>query len=884
MHQRLEHLLSYSKVRLVPKTLIGLLVLVAGVLAAIAVVLFDTVTEKRVAASDNTAWNIVQFEVDYRDFLLAILRTETAVQLADSDAVENQLVDMRLEFDIFYSRIRVFLATLSNHGLSDVFAEDIDRIIDFREETAEIVDNLSLNNITAADITALRADVEAFEPRVRQIGVASLQQMVIAAEEAREQERVLLTAFLTVCLTALTLIVGAVIVGLRLHSNYVAQQGRIEQTNALAVAAFETTSTAILVFDENDRILLANNAVDAVFEKSPVPLIGESIQDHIVPNNRRRAFAKAKSLLSHTKPGNAISIGPANISTKRSDGSEFIASVTMRSAQTMAGQRLVVMFVSDITAAIAAEKRLTDALASAEANASAQQRLLATMSHEMRTPLHGIRLVFDLLAQDALAPHINEIVLKGRRYSDLALYHADFVLDSIRLTEIEEQAEEMDPVALLYDIIDNIVLTQHNGAPPDIRVNVHGAPSHLAFMGKPKAFTRALANIIGNSVKFAPGAPIDVSLQFEANTTAHKVDLIIEIIDHGPGIPPEDIDRLFKAFERGTDAHDTAGFGLGLYIVKQAVDLMDGVISVASQIGKGCKFSVCVPMLVCDVEETPEPAKSVGTLYVAPPSAPNATPAQSMAAMNEHDEVHYVPNIKRVLVVDDAPLNRELVATILKKRGLPVDVAEDGQVAVEMAKQHRYDVIFMDCYMPRLNGPDATAIIRREGPSRDAWIVGITARVDAETADNMRRPGMNDLLIKPFGWAEIDAVLEACACRDTEGAPDKATTDEKAFGELAQFIDLCGHDVGYALVNETLSDGKKALRYLDSDVALAIDCLHRAAGAASMGGLRELGRSLSTLEEALSDVGKAPLVEIAKAQVAVELHRAAALVASAKNA
>jgi CheY-like chemotaxis protein len=240
---------------------------------------------------------------------------------------------------------------------------------------------------------------------------------------------------------------------------------------------------------------------------------------------------------------------------------------------------------------------------------------------------------------------------------------------------------------------------------------------------------QALLNYATNAIKFTEAGHVTLRVVLEAER-ADAVMVRFEVEDSGIGIAPDQVSRLFTEFEQ-TDASITrryGGTGLGLALTKRLAELMGGEAGVESTPGVGSRFWFSV------------------RLRRGHPSSPDVEPVSWSG----------VPDVparelagRRLLLVEDEPVNREVVLGLIGEWGLVVDTAEDGAQALERARRQSYDLILMDMQMPVMDGLEATRRLRRQPATARVPIVAMTANAFAEDRQRCLEAGMNDFLVKP---------------------------------------------------------------------------------------------------------------------------------------
>ncbi|MDH3998995.1 MAG: response regulator, partial [Desulfuromonadales bacterium] len=275
--------------------------------------------------------------------------------------------------------------------------------------------------------------------------------------------------------------------------------------------------------------------------------------------------------------------------------------------------------------------------------------------------------------------------------------------------------------------------------------------------------------LIGNAVKFTEQGQVTITLR--VTSSSEKVcGLLMVVCDTGIGIPAEVQNRIFESFDQG-DASTTRNFGgtgLGLAITHELIQMMGGSIELDSTVGKGSEFRV---QLLLPLAE-----KTRSSLLDFSPKLDGDT--ESVETRCENDFV-LTGHRRRVLLAEDNPTTQELLAILLDNFGVELVMVDNGQAALDAARTASFDLIFMDCQMPLLDGLDATRTLRSEGMSMP--IIALTAYARHEDEQRCRDAGMDDFLCKPFQQIELKEVMEKwleVVCSENGNDPDGSAGTE----------------------------------------------------------------------------------------------------------
>ena len=809
--------LMHRRVQLTVLSALSFLCLVATAIMTTQV--FLTLDEYGSSRADNAHWASAQLEVDQVKLILALEKA--------SSPSPASLEEVRQRFDVLYSRAatlkngasyrEAYAGTSAQIGLFDILAtlDSIVPIIDDQNDGLTTQRNAVLQKITDLTLAIRRLSAEGIVADARR------------AEDARKiltSKLIELTVLSLLMLIALMALLSLMWQLYRLYRRR-AFQNRITLNRLSTI--LNTSQDAVLVVCPKGNIVDVNTAAETMFSLSQPDGSRKTVSQVLY----RKSEDGTLSSISGEKLLQSCSDGPnrcCNLTALGPGGAFFPVELSADIAA-RAGDQVCVCFIRDISRRVAAEEEMQEARDNALAGERSRARFLGVISHEMRTPLHGILGTLDLLDETLLSP-------EQARYSQVMQSSGQVLLTQINHALDVTQADggqlllnekEFD----LDTLLDDLILSQKFEAKSkDIGLELlMEDPPFGRVLGDPDRIKQVLLNLLSNAIKFTSHGQVTIEVARIGKPGTNGDMVEFQISDSGIGISESDLPHIFDDFFRTTSEEGplAEGTGLGLGIAHEIVILMGGQIGAESLKGEGSLFWVRIPL-----------------------------PCAKKAAQQPSEPGTQAPRLVRpldILVVEDNATNRFVMFEMLRKDHHKVTQACDGFSAVALAARKSFDLILMDVSMPGVDGIEATRQIRNGiGASCDARIVFLTAHMHPDQDDRLRTAGADAVYTKPLRRSALRFLI---ADGDTslrrQNAPARVQVDDTILDQLHAV--LAGPKFTF-LIESFISEGNAFVKKLEDIRALPpavlVDYLHRFAGSAATFGAVAIQATLCQAEAA----------------------------------
>ncbi|MDH3353834.1 MAG: ABC transporter substrate-binding protein, partial [Chromatiales bacterium] len=485
--------------------------------------------------------------------------------------------------------------------------------------------------------------------------------------------------------------------------------------------------------DTDGLIQYASSSAYRVLGYKPKKMIGLKLSDFYVDPNGREKFISALQQ-------NGGSILGYQLEFRSSDGRSLWLSANAQYYRNETGEIIGVEgTVRDITDFKLLEDSLRTAKNLSDKSSRDKSEFLANMSHEIRTPLNGLNGFANILSETELTFEQQEYIDVIKSTTNELSHIINDILDLSRI-ETGHLAIVTKPTN-----INNLIKEVVNLFSIDAKrkgLELHTESSNIReknIVIDPLRVKEILTNLLSNAIKYTQEGRVTLATTLNKDRDG-SYRLIIDVSDTGVGISNREQLSIFSAFTRVENMGESniPGIGLGLAITKRVVELMGGSISLNSSEGEGSCFSVIIPCAI--IAESTEVGEA--------------------KAKDEGSYWHEIPTNVVILVVDDNSINRKFITTVLKKNGIQLLEAENGEEAVKLVENKNIDLVLMDVRMPIMDGVEATRYIRNMGSEKSITpIVALTAHAQKDDLDEFERSGMNDVLIKPVDADKLSKVI-----------------------------------------------------------------------------------------------------------------------------
>jgi two-component system sensor histidine kinase/response regulator len=551
---------------------------------------------------------------------------------------------------------------------------------------------------------------------------------------------------------------------------------------------FDVVPAIIFVKDPDGRFVLVNRAMAGLYGLRPEQMLGKRHSEILKTSSEGESYRRDDEEVLRSGVDKFI---PEEPFTNR-DGEVLWMQTIKRMLRTPDGKKQVLGVALDITARKKASLEMQRAKEAAEAANRSKSEFLANMSHEVRTPMNGIIGMANLLLDTKLDVEQREFSQTIATSSEALLKILSDILD---ISKVEAGKMEFEQIPFnLRDIVEStadLLAARAHEKGLQVSCFIRG-DVECSVIGDPTRLRQVLLNLTGNAIKFTESGSVHVNVS-KVSKRENRQLLTVEVIDTGIGIEPEAQKKLFQAFSQadGSTTRKYGGTGLGLYISKQLIEMMDGQLGVTSAPGLGSRFWFTIELPVSDGPT------------VEPPRYPG----------------------KRVMIVTEHKTQQKVLANYLGELGIESSFVADAVRAIaELRLDHSYDLVIIDTNVEGMDGNMVARAVRAEPSSPRTRVMMITS-LSSETVDELNRSGSVPCLTKPIKrgalWKTLSKLLGNEASKPLAPAPPQ---DPKKDAKTSTARILVADDnvvnqrlavrmlkkLGYE--GEVVTDGAQALR------------------------------------------------------------------------
>jgi signal transduction histidine kinase/DNA-binding response OmpR family regulator len=526
-------------------------------------------------------------------------------------------------------------------------------------------------------------------------------------------------------------------------------QQMLEQIETYAQDVVDTVREPLLILDSSLRVHSANRAFYQTFHVS-----SEETENRLIYElgNGQWDIPDLRTLLEDIVPTSSV-FNDFELEHDFPVIGRRVMLLNARKLRQGSHAELLVLAMEDVTERRRAEGEVAQAKEAAESANRTKSLFLANMSHELRTPLNAILGFSEMLQEEAVEKDLQDFSADLQKISTAGKHLLGLINDILDLSKIEAGKMELhlevfDICALIDEVASTIEMqVSKNGNTLDITC----IPPDIGFMRADVGKVRqGLFNLVSNAAKFTHGGQIRIEAERQSMDGSEWI--LFRVFDTGIGLSSEQIVRLFQSFTQA-DASTTrkfGGTGLGLALTRRFCQMMSGDVSVHSVLGEGSVFTIKLPATVSDVAAEPAVFADDGNeslQAVLDTVSADADPPPALRTC--------------VLVIDDSPLQRDLMQRYLRKEGFTVCTAGSGEQGLRLARQLLPAAITLDVIMPEMDGWSVLAALKEDLTLRDIPVVMLTMVDDPERGFTL---GAADFATKPVNRRRLSQILKKYTC------------------------------------------------------------------------------------------------------------------------